>query len=68
LGKESDFEISGRLKARRLRATQPPNTTTHNEHVRTELTERRRNAADRLKHDKTYDELEIEKQLRGEIT
>jgi hypothetical protein len=64
---ESDFEIGGRLTARRLRATQPPNTTTRNENVRTERTERRRNAPDQLKHDETYDELAIEKRLRGEI-
>jgi hypothetical protein len=65
---KSDFEIGGRLKARRLRAIQPPNTTTFNERVRTERTERRRRADDQLKHDEIYDELEIEKQLRGEIT
>jgi hypothetical protein len=64
---ESDFEIGGRLKARRLRAMRLPNTTTFNERVRIELTERRRNAADQLEHEETYDELEIEKRLRGEI-
>jgi hypothetical protein len=64
---ESDFELGGRLKARRLRAIQPPNATTFDEGVRTERSEQRRHAADRLRHDEIYAELEIEKQLRGEI-
>jgi hypothetical protein len=65
---ESDFEIGGRLKARRLRAIQPPNATTFNERVRTERNERRRHAADQIQQGKIYDALEIEKHLRGEIT
>jgi hypothetical protein len=65
---ESDFEIGGRLKARRLHAIRPPNATTLTERVRTERTERRRNASDQLQHGETYDELELEKQLRGEVT
>lgn len=68
MSEESDFEIGGRLKARRLRAINPPKATTLNEHVRTERTERRRRAADQLHPDEIYHELEIEKQLRGSVT
>lgn len=67
MSKESDFNIGGRLKARRLRVIHPPKTTTLNEHVRTERTERRRYAHDQLQPGETYEELVIEKQLRGEI-
>jgi hypothetical protein len=65
---EPDFEIGGRLKARRLRAVHPPRPTTFDERVRTERTERRRHVDDQLQPDETYDEPEIEKQVRGEIT
>jgi hypothetical protein len=67
MSENADFEIGGRLKARRLRAIRPPVTTTLNDSVRTDRTERRRQAADQLQHDETYDELEIEKRLRGKI-
>jgi hypothetical protein len=65
---ESDFEIGGRLKAGRLCAIQPPSAGTLTERVRIKRTERRRQAPDQLQRDEIYDELEIEKQLRGEIT
>lgn len=68
MSEKADFEIGGRLKARRLRAIRPPITTTLNDRVRTERTERRRHAADQLQREETYDEVEIEKRLRGEIT
>jgi hypothetical protein len=67
MNEETDFEIGGRLRARRLRAVHPPRTTTDEERVRTERTDRRRHVDQELQPDKTYEELEIEKQLRGEI-
>lgn len=64
---EADFEIGGRLQARRLRATRPPETTTIEENVRAERQERRHGLEGRFEPDETYDDVEIEKQVRGKI-
>jgi hypothetical protein len=66
MGDNPDFEIGGRFRARRLRASSPPRATTLGERVRIEQTERRR-PEDQLQPDETYRALEIEKHLRGEI-
>jgi hypothetical protein len=63
----ADFEVSGRLRARRLRATQPPRTTTTSEHVRIEHRDQRQGHDTELEPDGTYEDIEIEKRLRGEI-
>jgi len=64
---ESDFEISGRLKARRLRATHPPKVTTIEEGVPLERRERRRQVDQELRADRTYEEVEVERGLHGKI-
>jgi hypothetical protein len=64
---DSDFEIGGRLKARRLQASYPPKATTLDERVRTERTERRRRAGEELQSGQIYEELEIEKHLDARI-
>lgn len=63
----SDFEIGGRLRARRLHASHPPETTTVEEHVRVERQEHRHRAAGPLAPDETYEGVEIEKRLRGAV-
>jgi hypothetical protein len=63
----ADFEVSGRLRARRLRAHEPPRTTTTSEHVRIEHRDQRQGYDAELEPDGTYVDIEIEKQIRGEI-
>jgi hypothetical protein len=67
MGDNPDFEIGGRFRARRLRASSPPRAITLGEHVRIEQTERRRPEDHQVQPDETYRALEIEKHLRGEI-
>jgi hypothetical protein len=67
MSEQTDFEIGGRLRADRLRAVHPPKTTTHQERVQTERTERRRHADEQLQPFGIYEELEIEIQLLGQI-
>jgi hypothetical protein len=64
---EIDFEMCGRLKARRLRAAHPPKATTIEEHVRLERRERRRHVDRELRADRTYEEVEFERGLHGKI-
>jgi hypothetical protein len=64
---ESDFEISGRLRARRLRAAHPPKATTIEEHVRVQRVERRRHVGPELRAHRTYKEVELERGLHGMI-
>jgi hypothetical protein len=64
---ESDFEIGGRLRARRLRAALPPETITIEENVRAERNEHRRGLEGRFEPGETYDDVEIEKQVQGKI-
>jgi hypothetical protein len=68
MNEESDFEIGGRLKGRRLRAVRPPKTTTVGERVRIDRSERRRHVDGQLGPAETYEDVEIEKQLRAQIT
>jgi hypothetical protein len=65
---ETDFEIAGRLQAERLRATRPPETTTIEENVRTARKELRHGLEGSFEPGKTYDDVEIEKQVHGKIT
>lgn len=63
----SDFEIGGRLRAQRLHAARSPNTMTIEEHVRVERQERRNRLEGPLASGETYEDVEIEKRLRGAI-
>jgi hypothetical protein len=67
MSEQTDFEIRGRLRADRLRAVHPPKTTTDEERVQTERTERRRHADEQLQPHGIYEKLEIEIQLLGQI-
>lgn len=64
---ETDFEIVGRLQARSLRATRPPETTTIEENVRTERKELRHGLEGSCEPGETYGDVEIEKQVHGKI-
>jgi hypothetical protein len=64
---KSDFEIGGRLRARRIHAARPPETATIEEHARVELEERRGRLEGSLASGETYEDVEIEKWLRGVI-
>lgn len=67
MSEQTDFEICGWLRADRLRAVHPPKTTTDEECVQTERTERRRHADEQLEPYGIYEELEIEIRLLGQI-
>jgi hypothetical protein len=67
MSEEVDFEISGCLRARRLRAKKPPRTTTTSEHVQIEHRDQRRGHERELEPDGTYEDIQISKKLRGEI-
>jgi hypothetical protein len=64
---ESDFEISGWLKARRLRATHLPKATTIEEGVLLDRREGRRHVDQELRPGRTYEEVEFERELNGNI-
>jgi hypothetical protein len=68
MSNKSDFEIGGRLRARRLLAARPPDTMTMEEHVRVERQERWRRLKGPLASGETYENVEIEKWLRGAIS
>jgi hypothetical protein len=65
--RNTDFEVSGWLRARRLRANEPPRTTTTSEHVQIEHSDQRHGYDGELQPDGTYEDIEIEKRIRGEI-
>jgi hypothetical protein len=65
---KSDFEIGGRLRARSLHAASPPDTLTIEEHVRVEREECWHELEGPLASGETYEDVEIEKLLRGAIT
>jgi hypothetical protein len=64
---ESDFEISGRLKASRLRTARLAKAVTIGERVLLEREDRRCGVDQELQADRPYQELEIERELHGRI-
>jgi hypothetical protein len=68
MSNKSDFEVGGRLRARSLHAARPPDTMTIQEHVRVEREERWHKLEGPLVSGETYEDVEIEKLLRGAIT
>jgi hypothetical protein len=59
MSSKSDFEIGGRLRARRLLAARPPDTMTIEEHVRVERKERWHRLVGPLASGETYEDVEI---------
>jgi hypothetical protein len=68
MSNKTDFEIGGRLRARRLHAAHPPDIVTIEEHVRVERQERRSRLERPLASGETYEDVELEKRMRGAIT
>jgi hypothetical protein len=64
---EADFEISGSLRARELRLTTRPCATTKSQHVQLEHTDQRHDHDQEVQPDRTYEDIEIERSVRGEI-
>jgi hypothetical protein len=68
MSNKSDFEIGGRLRAQSLHAACPPDALTIEEHVRLEREECWHELEGPLASGETYENVEIEKLLRGAIT
>ena len=62
-----DFQISGCVRARRLRAKKPPRATTTSDRVQVEHRDQRHGHEQELEPDATYEDIAIEKRVRGEI-